>query len=340
VAEALQASPNKECRPAAAEITALSKKIESGELNGEGMDKAGESVRHSTTEMAKKGFISEAQQVDRLVVAVGEAARTAIDVEVLEMEKQARAHISEARVMGESLSKTLETSGQSGAAHSVQKVLSHLQNASEGAFMIQVTTSAEMDQFNRSSFVSGLEEKLKVKRGRLHARAVKKYGDVMGNNKNKALGKAFVKSKDMEAGMREPSPAKRRANSPTKAQRAGSPERAGSPSKNRPQQPTLTSPENSSGRASAPMRGRAASANKPKFAMVKCGKETIGKKLEGSGSKRWKNVEEAKKQAEAAGHVLGVSCRYIQNAGGKVHWYAAGNECGESGTETWKFDPA
>ena len=72
--------------------------------------------------------------------------------------------------------------------------------------------------------------------------------------------------------------------------------------------------------------------------MTKCGKEAVGKKLEGSGSKRWKNIEEAKKHAEAAGHILGQTCHYIENKGGRVHWYAAEFDSNDwSGTETWSF---
>jgi hypothetical protein len=42
---------------------------------------------------------------------------------------------------------------------------------------------------------------------------------------------------------------------------------------------------------------------------------------------------------QAAGYIPGDTCRYIQCAGGKVYFYAGGNESGEGGLETWRLDP-
>jgi len=228
VARTLEASPNKECQSPVKDFKELGLKVGDGRMSGQEIDQAGEDVRGQTAEMLKGGFVAEAQAIDKLVVAVGAAAKAVIDVEVLETERQARAHIAEAKVLGETLARSMTKSGQAGAAHSVNKVLSHLQNATEGAFMVQVKMTGESDEFNKERFTSDLESRLKVKRGRLHTRAVRKYGDVKKANGAREVGNEYIRSKDMEPGQRSPSPAKQRASSP---KRGSSPTRGGSPSK-------------------------------------------------------------------------------------------------------------
>jgi len=229
VAKELQASPNKDCQRPVLEIEQLGTKVGDGELTGEEMDRLGESVRSNTSDMVASGCFTEAQAVDKLATAVGVAAKAVIDVEVLEKEKQARKHVAEAKSLGEGVAKSLFGAGHAGAAHSVNKVLSHLHNASEGAFMLQVRMDCPTDDFNKERYTSELEEKLKVKRGRMHTRGVR---STVQRGKPSSIGKSYIKTKDLEPGQRAPSPMKGRAlspdraSSPSKGNRATSPTRA------------------------------------------------------------------------------------------------------------------
>jgi len=73
------------------------------------------------------------------------------------------------------------------------------------------------------------------------------------------------------------------------------------------------------------------------YIQTKCGGETVGDHLPGSG-RLCSTIDEAKHYAEQEGHTLGEGCRYIQVAGGKAYFYMAGNQNGKSGPETYRFD--
>ena len=52
-----------------------------------------------------------------------------------------------------------------------------------------------------------------------------------------------------------------------------------------------------------------------------------------------RNITEAKRIAEKEGFTLGQDCRYIQIKDGTCYLYEVGDENGESGPETYRFDP-
>ena len=77
------------------------------------------------------------------------------------------------------------------------------------------------------------------------------------------------------------------------------------------------------------------------YEIVKAPHETVGKhlELEGEGQTEFTTIDDAIESVEKAGFEPGRSCRYIQHCDGKMYAYAAGNENGEAGPETWRLDP-
>lgn len=75
---------------------------------------------------------------------------------------------------------------------------------------------------------------------------------------------------------------------------------------------------------------------------VPAGGSMVGKHLEGSPLKpegSWPgSIEEAIKMVEGMGFALGRECVAIQNYKGYLCFYGPGEDSGESGAETWRFE--
>jgi len=76
------------------------------------------------------------------------------------------------------------------------------------------------------------------------------------------------------------------------------------------------------------------------YSMIKCGPAIVGEHLKDiSGKIRWKGIERHIIDTEAAGHILGRTCLYIQEKDGKAYMYdGKGSANGKSGPETWRFE--
>jgi len=86
-------------------------------------------------------------------------------------------------------------------------------------------------------------------------------------------------------------------------------------------------------------KGSQSLAQHPPFVIVRAGGEICGIHLQGSGKAEWKGIEDAVSIAQSLGHVMGESCRYVQNANGKAYFYAGGSENGHAGPNNWRLDP-
>ena len=75
------------------------------------------------------------------------------------------------------------------------------------------------------------------------------------------------------------------------------------------------------------------------YTVSKSPDEEIGKHLGNLGNSPWISIEHALQEADELGYTLGVSCRYIQNVGGKTYFYAEGTASGRAGRECWRIDP-
>ena len=74
------------------------------------------------------------------------------------------------------------------------------------------------------------------------------------------------------------------------------------------------------------------------YDIIKCPGESVGAIL-GQPEDGFTTIEAAVSIAIKRGYVPGDSVRYIQSVEGNTYFYAAGDESGESGQETWKLDP-
>ena len=63
----------------------------------------------------------------------------------------------------------------------------------------------------------------------------------------------------------------------------------------------------------------------------------VGKHLNGSGKRQWKDLPDAIAYGAKYGNIPGKNLFYIQHVQNKVYYYGAGDESGVSGPDTWNF---